>query len=418
MSSGAPPRSRQIVIAGGGIAGLTAAIAFATHGFPVRVFERAAQLQEVGAGLQLSPNATRILGRLGVPERLKAASIRPEAVVLRRAADLREIARVLLGEQAAARWKSPYLVLHRADLHAALFAVAAHLPDVEIVTGATVADAAIHAQGVTVAVEQNGRTREMDALLLVGADGVWSGLRRLVGGAGASAFSGKIAWRATVRADGDGVAMLSEHLRRDCVSAFLHPRAHLIAYPIRAGTSINLAAFTQGATPGATWSRTSEPAPLLEALAGTAPPLLNFLSGISAWTVWPIHTVSPRAPWIHPGGAVLIGDAAHAMTPFAAQGAAAAIEDAYVLAATVADQPDAIGAALRRYERIRRGRVAAVARRGAFNAFAWHASGPIALGRDLVLALRPGDRLAADLDWLYGWDADDALREVPATAGR
>jgi len=408
--------SRQIVIAGGGIAGLTAAIAFAARGFPVRLFERVANLQEVGAGLQLSPNATRILAKLGVPEFLRAASIRPEAVILRRASDLHEIARVPLGAQATARWKSPYLVLHRADLHAALFAVASRMPEVEIVTGATVSDAALHAHGVTVAVDHEGRSREIDALLLVAADGVWSGLRKLVGGS-ASSFSGKIAWRATVRADGDAVGMLADLLPRDCVSAFLHPRAHLVSYPVRGGSSINLAAFTQGGAQGASWSRSSEARPLIEALSGAAQPLLDFLGAIGSWTIWPLHTVDPRSPWINPAGAVLIGDAAHAMTPFAAQGAAAAIEDAYVLAATVAEQRDDIGAALRRYEKIRRERVAAVARRGAFNAFTWHAAGPIGFGRDLVLGLLPSGKLASDLDWLYGWDADAALKAVPVSAG-
>lgn len=417
MSSGAAPRSRQIVIAGGGIAGLTAAIAFAAKGFSVRLFERVANLEEVGAGLQLSPNATRILARLGIPEHLRAASIRPEAVLLCRASDLRRIARVPLGAQATARWKSPYLVLHRADLHAALFAVASKMPDVEIVTGATVSDAAMHAQGVTVAVDHEGRSREIDSLLLVAADGVWSTLRKLVGGAGAGSFSGRIAWRATVRADGEAVAMLADHLPRDCVSAFLHPRAHLVSYPVRGGSSINLAAFTRGGAQGASWSHSSEARPLIEALSGAAPALLDFIAAIGSWTVWPIHTVDPRSPWINPRGAVLIGDAAHAMTPFAAQGAAAAIEDAYVLAAAVADQPDDIGAALRRYEKIRRERVAAVARRGAFNAFTWHAAGPIGFGRDLVLGLLPSGKLASDLDWLYGWDADAALKAVPVSAG-
>ena len=416
MPLAAAPPSRQIVIAGGGIAGLTAAIAFAAKGFPVRLFERVANLQEVGAGLQLSPNATRILSRLGVPDFLRAASIRPEAVLLNRASDLRQIARVPLGAQATARWKSPYLVLHRADLHAALLAVASKMPEVEIVTGATVSDAAMHPKGVTVAVDHEGLRREIDALLLVAADGVWSGLRKLVGGDGASSFSGRIAWRATVRADGEAVALVADPMPRDCVSAFLHPRAHLVAYPVRGGSSINLAAFTQGAAQGASWSHSSEARPLIDALSGAAAPLLDFLGAIGSWTVWPIHTVDPRSPWINPGGAVLIGDAAHAMTPFAAQGAAAAIEDAYVLAATVADQRDDIGAALRRYERIRRPRVAAVARRGAFNAFTWHAAGPIALGRNLVLGLLPPAKLASDLDWLYGWDADAALAAAPAVS--
>lgn len=418
MSATAAPRSRQIVIAGGGIAGLTAAIAFAARGFSVHLFERAAKPQEVGAGLQLSPNATRLLFRLGLPDRLRAATIRPEAVILRRALDLREIARVPLGEQAMKRWRSPYLVLHRADLHAALLAIALRLPDVDISPSSIVTDAAFHSGGVTVAVEQEGRMRELDALLMVGADGVWSGMRRVLGG-GESRFSGKVAWRTTVRADSETLAPVVDIIRRDSVTALLHPNAHLIAYPIRAGSAVNIAAFTRGTLPGTGWSRDTDGAPLKAALGDAAFPLASFLRSIDNWTMWPLHTVSPKSPWTKQAGAVLIGDAAHAMTPFAAQGAASAIEDAYVLAACIGDQPGDIAAALARYERIRRPRVAAVVRRGALNAFAWHARGPVAAVRDMVLAARTSDRLAADFDWLYGWDADEALAATrPVTAGR
>jgi salicylate hydroxylase len=398
MSDAAPQRSRQIIVAGGGIAGLTAALAFAAQGFPVRLFERSPAPQEAGAGLQLSPNATHILDRLGVLDRLRPVSSRPEAVVLRRAKDLREIARVPLGDAADERWKSPYLVLHRADLHAALLAAVARQPEIEVQNGATVRDVAFHPMGVTVSVDVAGRIREVGGMLLVGADGVWSGLRRLAGPT-ANDFSGRIAWRATVR--GDGIA--DDLIPRDQVTAFLSAKAHLIAYPIRGGDAVNLAAFTKGASPGDTWSNGREPQGLLDGLAGSDERLLRLVQDAAPWTVWPIHTVDPRAPWINAKGAVLIGDAAHAMTPFAAQGAASAIEDAYVLAQNVAAQPGALAIALRRYEAARRARVVAVARRGRLNEFAWHASGPVALARNLFLTARGPRRLAADMDWLYGW---------------
>jgi salicylate hydroxylase len=402
MSNAAPQRSRQIIIAGGGIAGLTAALAFAAQGFPVRLFERSPAPQEAGAGLQLSPNATRILDRLGVLDRLRPVSIRPEAVVLRRASDLREMARVPLGDAALARWKSPYLVLHRADLHAALLAAVARQPDIEIQNGATVRDVAFHPMGVTASVDIDGGIHEVGGMLLVGADGVWSMLRRLAGSLAPGGFSGRIAWRATVR--GDGIA--DDLIRRDQVTAFLHRKAHLIAYPIRGGDAVNLAAFTHGASPGDSWSNGREHQPLLDGLAGSNDRLLNLIRDAAPWTVWPIHTVDPHAPWINARGAVLIGDAAHAMTPFAAQGAASAIEDAWVLAQNIAAQPAALAIALQRYEAARRSRVIAVARRGRLNEFAWHASGPVALARNLFLKMRGPQRLASDLDWLYGWAPD------------
>jgi salicylate hydroxylase len=397
--------SRHVLIAGGGIAGLTAAIAFAERGFSVRLFERAAKLQEHGAGLQLSPNATGILDRLGVLARLKGAAMQPENVILRDARSLAAIARVPLGEAGTARWGAPYLVLHRADLHAALLSIASRDDNIEITTGATVRDAVTHGQGVTVSIDTGGRVKEASGRLFVVADGVWSANRALVGSAPESAFTGRVAWRATLRTEAQALSSL---ISAGSVNAFLHPRAHLIAYPIRGGASVNLAAFAHGPDRDSTWAEKADVEALANAFAGADDALLRLLREAGPWTVWPIHTVAPTSPWINPAGIVAVGDAAHAMTPFAAQGAAMAIEDAYVLAANVAAQPAAISVALKRYELARRDRVLAVARRGRLNEFAWHAGFPVSTARNLFLRLRGPDRLAADMDWLYGWKPPEA----------
>lgn len=396
--------SRHVLVAGGGIAGLTAAIAFAARGFSVRLFERAAKPQEHGAGLQLSPNATAILDRLGVLARLKGAAMQPESVLLRDARSLTDIARVPLGDAGTRRWGAPYLVLHRADLHAALMSIASRDDNIEIVTGASVRDAAPHGQGVTVSIDAGGRVKEASGRLFVVADGVWSANRALVGAATKSTFTGSIAWRATLRTD---AYALSSLIVADSVNAFLHPRAHLIAYPIRGGTAVNLAAFAHGPESDSAWAKAADVAALAGAFSGADDALLRLLREAGPWTVWPIHTVDPASPWIDPAGIVAIGDAAHAMTPFAAQGAAMAIEDAYVLAANVAAQPAALEVALKRYEQARRSRVLAVERRGRLNEFAWHASFPVSMARNMFLRLRGPERLAADMDWLYGWRPPD-----------
>ncbi|MGB6118226.1 MAG: FAD-dependent monooxygenase [Mesorhizobium sp.] len=396
-------RSRQIVISGGGIAGLSAALAFSDKGLPVRLYERAAEPHEAGAGLQLSPNATRLLGRLGVLDALSEVATRPEAIVLRNAATLKEVARVPLGDPATARWQSPYLVLHRADLHGVLLDCARRSPTVEIVTGASVTAAGLQPQGVNVRIERRGMVEYAEAGLLVMADGVWSANRAVLGAASESRFSGRIAWRATANAEGEMARFMGSVVEPGSVTVFLHPRAHLIAYPIRGGASVNFAAFAKGVVSDTKWSTAADAGPLAAAFHGAAPQLADMLGTIGGWTVWPIHTVDPQSPWIDPRGAVSIGDAAHAMTPFAAQGAAMAIEDAYVLAQHVDAQPAALGIALQRYEKARRERVKRVAARGRLNEFVWHAAGPIALARNLFLKLRGPQRLAADLDWLYGW---------------
>lgn len=398
----AEARSRQIVIAGAGIAGLTAALAFAVRGYPVRVFERAPRLDEVGAGLQLSPNATRILDRLGVLPGLRHAAVRPDAVVLRDATSLAELGRVPLGAAAEWRWKAPYLTAHRADLQSALLAHVAREPGIQLVTGATVRDVTQHPLGVTVSVETAGRISQTTGMLLVGADGVWSETRRLVGGQAKSRFSGQVAWRRTIRAESPAGASLAALGIGGVVTAFLTPGFHMIAYPVRAGAALNLAAFTRGTAMGETWFGKADTTVLKGAMRRAAPALQKLADDAGEWTIWPIHA-APAGPWTTPGGIVLIGDAAHAMTPFAAQGAAMAIEDAETLAGHVLARQDSVAAALAGWEKERKKRVERVERRGSFNRMAWHAGGPVAMVRNAILRMRTPEKLATSLDWLYGW---------------
>ncbi|MER9347496.1 FAD-dependent monooxygenase [Mesorhizobium sp. M0227] len=407
-------RSRQIVIAGAGVAGLTAALAFAERGYSVRVFEQAQRLEAAGAGIQLSPNATRILRQLGVLDRLLPAAVRPEAVVLKEAATLRELARVPLGQAAETRWQAPYLVAHRADLQRALTARAAEIPDIHLTTGARMGGVDTGPHGITATAEIGGKTVEAEGFLLVGADGVWSSVRALVDSAKGSAsrrnhFSGELAWRATVAAESAAGQSFAAIGARDCVTTFLHPGFHMVAYSVSKGAAFNLAAFTRGDRIAEGWSGNADAGILSSALRGTAAELARLVEQAGPWTAWPIHTVDSKQPWTT-GNIALIGDAAHAMTPFAAQGAAMAIEDAATLADIIADFPADPLAALAVWEQSRRPRVAQVARRGAVNRLAWHAVGPVAIARNVFLKVRSSEKLAADLDWLYGWQAQKIIR--------
>jgi salicylate hydroxylase len=349
----------------------------------------------VGAGLQLSPNATRILRDLGVLDAVLSAAGRPEDVRLVDATDLSLIARVQLGRFAEERWGAPYLVAHRADLHRALLASATEHPRIRIVTGVSVTDASF-GRRVSVSVRHEGQNFEAEGDLLVGADGVWSGLRQSTGLGGPARFSGDVAWRSLLPPEVRPGAIASPA----SVTVVVHPRFHLVAYPLGSG-ALNLVAVTSGSPIGEEWSVSADPAPLAVAVTGCAPAIRELVRS-AQWTAWPICT-SSSGRWIREGRLALIGDAAHAMSPFLAQGAAMAIEDA----ATLADAFVKPGAdrteTLHRWEQARQTRLARVARRGRFNRFAWNATGVVALARNLVLRTRSAEQLAADLDWLYGW---------------
>lgn len=392
---------RPIVVAGAGVAGLTAALALESRGFAVTVLERSPELSEVGAGLQLSPNATRLLGRLGVVERLAETAVKPEALELRSGRTDHGLLRLALGPAAERRWSAPYLVSHRADLQDALLAEAHARAGITLRLASEVTGHAVHAEGVSVTIGNDAGKRE-DAALLVAADGVWSRIAAQPPGNQAQ-FSGYVAWRTTVDMDHLPPGLGEMRKRARNVTAWLGATGHLVAYPLRAGRLLNLVAVTPGASPGESWSIEGDPEALSTHFSGWHPAIRRLIGRGEKVTYWPLFGM-PDGPWVREGRVVLLGDAAHAMTPFAAQGAAMAIEDACALAAALADNANDLPGALARFEAARKPRVEAARQRGALNRFAYHAAGPVALVRNTLFKLRSGERFAADLDWLYGYD--------------
>lgn len=386
--------SAAVAIVGAGVGGLTAALCLARRGFDVDIVEQAAVLTEVGAGLQLSPNASRILIELGLGNELEAAWTEPDAITLVDGKSLGQLARVASGRFARDRWRAPYGVLHRASLQRILLSAVAAEPRCRLHLGQRIdGDAEQPIIAIT------GRT----PILIVGADGIWSRLRSPIPGAGTVQFSGNIAWRMTV--PGDAAAGL---LHPDRVTAFLGSRAHLVAYPLREIGGFNLVAIVEGKESDSVWVGKDSDVrrrDYLDAFSSWNAALRRLLENADAPTYWPLCTVTDGA-WQDGRKTVLIGDAAHAMTPFAAQGAAMAIEDAHELAGFLVGATD-IGQAMRTFETNRRPRIAQVRRRAAFNRFAYHARGPFRLGRDIVLSMKGPEALAADFDWLYGYGAPD-----------
>jgi salicylate hydroxylase len=383
---------QKIAIIGAGIAGLATALAFAKRGIASDVFEQATELTEVGAGLQISPNASRLLAELGLLTAFETVWTEPERIALVSGTSLRPLAHVPAGRFARDRWGAPYGVLHRATLQRVLRQAVEENPLCQLHLDTPVREA------------PHKRLTELTGVLyplVVGADGVWSTTRAMIDGSPRPSFSGHVCWRFTVPGD-----FASSWLRSDQVTAFLGPSTHVVAYPLREIGGFNMVAIASGTSPGRSWyteANESQKRSLYAEFAGWDRRVVDLLRQVRHPTFWPLFEVG-AGRWQNGRDSVLVGDAAHAVTPFAAQGASMAIEDAFVLARCVAATSD-LGQALSAYETSRQERVAKVRSRGAFNRFAYHARGPLRLGRDVVLSLRPPEALAADLDWLYGYGA-------------
>ncbi|MDC9836982.1 FAD-dependent monooxygenase [Rhizobium binxianense] len=373
-------------IIGAGISGLTAALSLSQRGISSEIFEQAGELTDIGAGLQISPNAARILAELGILGDLSKVWIEPETIRLISGSSLRQLAAVPAGRFARQRWGAPYGVLHRTTLQKALLAAVEADPLCRLHLG--------------VRMESSLPAFERAADVVIGADGVWSKLRQSVPDSPSPRFSGNIAYRFTI-AETEAPGFLD----RTSVCAFLGGSAHLVCYPLKETGSFNMVAITAGNIAPQAWQ--SEPtqeqrAQLRARLSGWNAAIVSLLEQQRKLTFWPLFETTSGA-WQDGRKTVLIGDAAHAMMPFAAQGAAMAIEDAYELAAFLSNH--SVAKALALFERHRAPRIVKLRQRGAFNRFAYHAKGPIRIGRDLVLGLKPPQSLAADLDWIYGYRA-------------
>lgn len=390
-------RSRSVVIAGAGIGGLTAALTLARSGFRVVVIDKAERLEETGAGIQLSPNASRILIELGLRDRLTPHVVAPEAIRVRRSRDGSEIVRAPLGAASEQRYGAPYWVIHRGDLQAALVGALTATPDAELRLGIEIQDFAVHANGVTVVGRRGGGSHDEHGIALVAADGLWSTLRRRLGHDGAPRFAHRTAWRAVVPAD-----RVAPGLREPSTQLWLGSDAHLVHYPVKAGGQINIVAIVGDDRQQTGWTAEGMRNELMQRFSAWDPVAQDLLALPQRWLKWALYDRPAARRWGR-GPVTLIGDAAHPMLPFLAQGGAMAIEDAAVLAACLT--PGAPDAALRRYEALRRARTARAQSVARQNGIIYHLAGPAAVLRDLALAALGGAGLLGRYDWLYDWRA-------------
>ena len=387
----------RVLVAGGGIGGLAAALAASRAGWDVEVLDKAAAFSEVGAGIQLGPNVVRVLQDWGLASALEAVAAFPDCLQVRSALSGELLGEMRLGNAMKARYGAPYATAHRADVHGLLLG---HVQQ----TGTALH---LNAQLKSFSQSEHGVAVQLhddvclQGTLLVGADGLWSAVRQQLLADGPPRLTGHLAYRSLVRQ-----STLPEKLRTQNVTVWLGPRMHLVHYPVKRGEWLNMVAFVHGAPVEdlQTWDHRANSAELAAALGGSCTALRDVVQAVPDWRLWVMHDRAPmQGAFEHAQGRVaLLGDAAHPMRPYLAQGAGMAIEDAAELGlALKGAAPQNVPAALQHYAANRWERNARVQARALRNGRIFHAAGPLRWGRDVAMKLM-GERLL-DMPWLYGY---------------
>jgi salicylate hydroxylase len=384
---------QPIVIAGGGIGGFAAALSLARKGRAVTLLEQAPEFGEVGAGIQIGPNVFKMFEVLGLTEAILDVAVLPEFLVMRDALTGGEIVRMPVGSKAfRERYTYPYGVIYRPDLHNALIDACKAEPLVTTHTSQSVTGFEDTGDGVRVSTE-GGETYEGAAL--IGADGLWSKVRAEIVGDGAPRVSGHIAYRAVLKTE-----EVPDHIRQDNVVLWAGPRTHLVHYPLHRGEIYNLVAVFHSDRYEEGWDSYGDPDELRRRFAGEHEDVLTMLDKIESWRMWVLCDREPVKDWSK-GRATLLGDAAHPMLQYLAQGACMAIEDGVCLATRVDANGDDFETAFKEYQGLRYLRTARVQLTARMFGDIYHAAGATADLRNAMLGAidqtKPGEGMA----WLY-----------------
>ena len=390
-----------ILVAGGGIGGLAAALALTRQGYSVKVLEQAAELGEIGAGIQLGPNAFAAFDALGVGPAARGRAVYTDEMVMHDALDETLVGRIPTGEAFRARFGNPSAVIHRADVHKSLLEGAQRSDRIQVCTATTVQRLEQDEQGVTV---HDSRGRAHRGLALIGADGVKSAVRRQLVGDEAR-VSGHVVYRAVVdRRD------FPEDLRWNAASIWVGPNCHLVHYPLRGGEQYNVV-VTFHSREREEWSvregSRDEVQSYFEAICPRARQLIDLPRD---WKRWATADREPIGQWTF-GRVTLLGDAAHPTLQYLAQGACMALEDAVTLGEALRFHDGHVERALALYQRARIARTARVVLSAREMGRIFHAKGVERLVRNGLWKDRTPERFYDAMEWLYGWTADRCLAD-------
>ena len=388
------PEREPILVAGGGIGGLALSLALAKRGQASIVLERQQDFAPLGAGIQIGPNGMRVLQALGVADALQPLAGMPEAIVVHAGTSGRVLTQLPLGSWIASRHGAPYWVAHRGDLHRTLFEAASSDARITMRTGF---DVTAVAQSETAATVGDPVGATVAGRALIGADGLWSAVRQCLPGMPAPEFAGTTATRAVITSAQAG------RLAIPAVGLWLNPKAHVVHYPVRGGSEIAVVVIASETWQGREWDAQADAATLLAHLADFDPSLTSVLRSVTSWRKWALYTLPPLPAWTS-GRIALLGDAAHPMLPYLAQGGALAMEDALVLADCLCTTDDVPGS-FRRYELLRRDRARLLQEASVRQGRIYRLSPPLSHARDAMFRTLPAALLMARLDWVYSWRA-------------
>jgi salicylate hydroxylase len=397
----------RVAIIGGGIGGLTAAVAMHRRGIEVEVYEQAPQIGEIGAGVSLSPNAIKAFRAMGLNEPIAAIGFESDYQKVRAWNTGEEISSIYRKGVYEQVFGAPYLSMHRADL---VDMLSRHLPDSAFRLGARCTGVETSGANARARFEDG---REIEADIIVGADGIHSAVRRSIFGQEAPRFTGSVCWRGLVPIEALPAGTISTDL-----TIYMGPRCHVIHFMARCGKLINFVAHVESTWTGESWTQECNRSEVMDTFAGWHEPLLKLLGSSDRYYKWALYDREPLDCWTK-GRVTLLGDSAHAMLPHIGQGACMAIEDGYALAAMVAQRSDDLDDALRQYERVRIPRTRHAVLEARARGHEMHLTSKWAqFKRNAKMALQQrvgGDKTGIRLASFYEYDVAEASR-LPVSA--